>query len=187
MEQENRIKIWVGGIGLVMLLVTLIAPGFLDEYMLDITDRPNPLSRLFGQHSGMDGYEPEFLAVESLLRTDALSRNSDTDFSEWYYPRADEKGSSLEGLARFDGSAVDIGSAYAALQDIWRYYDHFTSICVLPDRTIFSYKDGASNLVYSPDAKRPTYLLREDEPIEIDIIKLSGNWYRIRVTKVPEQ
>ena len=173
---------------LLILFLTMFAyPQFGEDLMDMLGDRAPTSTRLYGPI--LQGQEPYFLEIEGFLRDDALSRNSaDSDFSEWYYPIITTSPYNnkqvVAGLTRHDGSAIESETLVPALLQIWNHYGKFTSICIYPQQSIFSFEDGLNNLVYSIEGVHPTYLLSEDEPIEFSVTRISKHWYRFRPTDV---
>lgn len=183
---NDRINLWRSIILLVVLVIVLAFPHWGQE-LRDL--RGDRLSRRSNLSGILQNQEPAFLAVEKYLREDALSRNGDSaDFSEWYYPVLENHISNqITGLTRFDGSTLRTKPILDALQTLWKKYDQFTSICIMPARTIFSFDSGLSNLVYTQEAVKPTYLLSPDEPLEVSVTRISDFWYRVQVSDVTEE
>ena len=183
---SGRIKLWAYILALLLFVAGLAFPDLAQEWRDLRGDRRPGRSHLF---SGiLKNQEPAFLAVERYLQDDALSRVPDpSDFSEWYYPVTSTTYTNhpqITGLTRFDGSTVHTDSVLADLEAIWSNYGKFTSICIMPDRTIFSFDSGTNNLVHLQISKKPTYLLYPDEPIEFYATRISDFWYRMRAEAI---
>ena len=184
---SGRLKLWGYILMLAVLVVALAFPNLAQEWMDLFGDRTGPR---WNRSGILQNRESAFLAVESLLQDDALSRVSDpADFSEWYYPVTSTIYSNhpqITGLTRFDGSTVRTKSVLEDLESIWSRYGKFTSICIKPDRTIFSFDSGANNLVHLQISEKPTHLLYPDEPIEFYATRISDFWYRMRAVDVKQ-
>ena len=184
---SGRLQIWGYILMLAVIVGTLAFPDLVQEWEDLRGDRTGPRWRLSGI---LKDQEPAFLAVESLLQDDALNRVSDpSDFSEWYYPVTSTTYTNhpqITGLTRFDGSTVHTDSVLADLESIWSNYGKFTSICIMSDRTIFSFDSGTNNLVHLQISEKPTYLLDPDEPIEFYATRISDFWYRMRAEDIRE-